>query len=59
MESIFSGGYSRAVTYKDLTEMKYMEMVIKESLRFMNLVPFVVRALDEEEEIGKARTSPW
>lgn len=33
--------------------MKYLDMVVNESLRFMNIAPFIVRTLDDDEEIGE------
>jgi cytochrome P450 len=37
---------------KDLTEMKYLERVIRESLRVYPSVPFFSRLLKEDIEIG-------
>jgi cytochrome P450 len=37
---------------KDLSEMKYLERVVKESLRIYPSVPFFSRLLKEDVEIG-------
>ncbi|XP_069699701.1 cytochrome P450 4C1-like [Periplaneta americana] len=50
-ERIFQGS-TRSVTMKDLSEMKYLEQVIKESLRLYPSVPFIGRLLNEDIEIG-------
>ncbi|KAJ4433396.1 hypothetical protein ANN_15655 [Periplaneta americana] len=50
-ERVFQGS-TRSVTMKDLSEMKYLEQVIKESLRLYPSVPFIGRLLNEDIEIG-------
>lgn len=52
LEDIFQGE-ERNITMKDLGEMKYLERVIKESLRLYPSVPFIARLLDEDLEFGK------
>ncbi|KRT80980.1 cytochrome P450, partial [Oryctes borbonicus] len=45
-------------TLADLNEMKYLENVIKESLRLYPSVPFIVRKLEQEVTIDKYRIPP-
>ncbi|XP_060875829.1 cytochrome P450 4C1-like [Metopolophium dirhodum] len=40
-------------TYKDFQQMKYVEMVIKETLRLFPPLPFLGRRLDEDMKIGE------
>ena len=51
-EQIFEGS-DRPPTMMDLNEMKFLERVIKESLRLYPSVPFFSRLLKEDVEIGK------
>ncbi|KAF2895540.1 hypothetical protein ILUMI_10634 [Ignelater luminosus] len=50
LRSIFNDDKDRPSTYTDLQEMKYLEMVIKESMRIYPPVPIVSRQLDRNAE---------
>jgi len=50
LEDIFQGE-DRPTTMADLGEMKYLERVIKESLRLYPSVPFISRVLNEDIEL--------
>jgi cytochrome P450 len=52
LDHIFHGS-DRSVTMKDLNEMKYLERVIKESLRLYPSVPFIGRETTQDIELGK------
>jgi cytochrome P450 len=52
VEGIFEGS-DRSPTVKDLNEMKYLERVVKESLRLYPSVPVVSRRLQEDLDIGR------
>ncbi|GJQ65575.1 hypothetical protein Trydic_g23113 [Trypoxylus dichotomus] len=47
LEAIF-GNSSRPPTYTDLREMRYLEMVVKETLRLYTTAPFISRFVDED-----------
>lgn len=51
LESIFQGS-DRSPTTKDLNDMKYLERVIKETLRLYPSVPAIARELTEDVEIN-------
>jgi cytochrome P450 len=54
LEHIFQGS-DRSVTMKDLNEMKYLERVIKESLRLYPSVPAIGRETTEDIQLGKSK----
>ena len=56
LEHIFQGS-DRSVTMKDLIEMKYLERVIKESLRLYPSVPFIGREITEDIKLGKLKVA--
>ena len=56
LNSIFGDDKERSVTSQDLTQMKYLEYCIKESLRLYPSVPFLSRELVEDLVLGKSVT---
>ena len=52
LDDIFADDPERAVTMKDLAEMKYLECCIKEALRLYPSVPAFARALKEDVQIA-------
>jgi cytochrome P450 len=53
LDAIFGDDKDRPITSQDLTRMKYLECVIKESLRIYPSVPFIQRKLDNDIVLGK------
>lgn len=53
MTEIFGDNAERVATYRDLNEMKYLERVLKESLRIYPSVPNISRKMNEDLEIGE------
>nr|CAD7602766.1 unnamed protein product [Timema genevievae] len=52
LDEIFQG-VSRAATMQDVQEMKYLEQVIKESLRLYPSVPFIQRHLNQDIKLDE------
>ena len=52
MDEVFCES-NRPATTEDLTKLKYLECVIKESLRLCPPVPMVGRTVEEDTEVGK------
>nr|CAD7194205.1 unnamed protein product [Timema douglasi] len=52
LESIF-GDSDRDATYRDIQEMKYLELVVKESQRMFPSLPMYVRNIKEDIEMGQ------
>lgn len=48
MKTVLAGDLNRKPAYRDLQEMKYLEMVIKESLRLNSTVPFIGREVEQD-----------
>lgn len=54
IDSIFSGRDSNdPVTFADLSELKYLEMCIKEAMRLYPPVPAILRHATEDIPLGK------
>lgn len=52
LDSVFGGDQDRPCTTQDISELKYLECCIKETMRLYPSVPFVMRSLTEDVEIG-------
>lgn len=53
LRSIFADDKNRPSNYQNLQDMKYLEMVIKESMRIYPPVPAYARILEEDVEYGR------
>jgi cytochrome P450 len=51
MDTIF-GNSTRPTTNDDLRDLKYLDCVIKESLRVLPSVPFFARKISDDESVG-------
>lgn len=52
LDSIFEDDPNRSVTIQDLTQMEYLDRVLKEVLRCYCFVPYIYRELQEDLDIG-------
>lgn len=48
------GDSKRPLVKEDLLKLKYLERVVKESLRLFPPVPFIIRKIDKEIELRKS-----
>ena len=52
LDAVFCGEPDRPCTIQDISELKYLECCIKEAMRIYPSIPFVLRNLTEDVEIG-------
>ncbi len=55
LDVVFCGDLERPCTTQDVAELKYLECCIKEAMRIYPSIPFVMRNLTEDVEIGTVR----
>ncbi|XP_037559555.1 cytochrome P450 4V2 [Dermacentor silvarum] len=53
IDSIFADDMERDVTIEDVKQLKYMECVVKESMRLYPPVPLIARNVDEDMQVGE------
>ncbi|CAH0629049.1 unnamed protein product [Chrysodeixis includens] len=52
LQTIFTDDFNRDPTYTELNQMKYLELVLKESLRLFPPVPLIARRITRDCEVG-------
>lgn len=58
LDTIFSDDPTRDVTTADISEMKYLECCVKETLRVNPSVPFIMRQIDTDIELKDGKIIP-
>lgn len=53
IRSVFGDDKNAPVSYRQLHELKYIDSVIKESIRFYPPVPYIGRLTDADIHLGK------
>ncbi|KAM7305825.1 cytochrome P450 4V2 [Ixodes scapularis] len=53
LDEVFGDDWDRPVTLEDMKNLKYLECVIKESMRLYPPVPVVARNIDEDMKVGE------